>query len=199
MPDERAGRLFVDGPHRVPKLGLHRVPLIKLDVKRVESSRPSRDKAGDLRVVEHRYLRVRVPGLKGANGQTCRLQPGAHRRIVRRRPGAVGAGLSRVEATYGANHKRDAAGRRVASSHPPPARRPVIKGAHHLLGEETGGCPAARATPGVVTTRQTRPVPRRTNASTARAGVTEARLDPGVSVEKDDDRRSCLTTSDRST
>ena len=48
------------------------------------------------------------------------------------------------------------------------------------------GLPAARAEPGVVTTRQTLAVARPATASAARAGVAEARRDLDVSVEMDE-------------
>ena len=79
LPDERACRRIIDGPHRVADRALHLMPRLDRALKRLHRRSRSRGKKpAYLRVAQHRDPRVGVAVLESPNDKPLRLKTGAH-------------------------------------------------------------------------------------------------------------------------
>jgi hypothetical protein len=87
LPDERARRFVIDGPHRMAELTFHRLALRDGALGQLHRRGWSRrEEPGDLGVTDHREPRAGVAGLEGADDQAWCLEPGAHDKIIEAAP-----------------------------------------------------------------------------------------------------------------
>ena len=83
LPDERARRLVLHGPHRMAKLAFHSLALpddAPGSLHRGDWS--GGQKPADLGVGDHREPRAGIAGLEGADNQACCLKPRTHDQII---------------------------------------------------------------------------------------------------------------------